>query len=61
MFHGLPRLLVRGEMIPFAVARGSYAVRVRGLFVEFRSTLMRIVWHFLPPEWPTGLPVPIAF
>ena len=56
MFHSLPGLLVRAEVIAFAVPRGGDAVRVCGLFVEFRSSLMRIVWHFLPPECPAGLP-----
>ncbi len=56
MFHRHAGLLVRGEMIAFAVPRGGDAVRVRGLFVEFCSSLMRIVWHFLPPERPTVLP-----
>ncbi len=40
MFHGYARLLMRSEMIALAVLRGGYAVRVRGLFVEFRSSLM---------------------
>lgn len=40
MFHGHARLLVRREMIAFAVLRGGYAVSVRSLFVEFCSSLM---------------------
>jgi hypothetical protein len=36
------------------VARGSSTVRVRGEFVKFGSSLVRVVWHKgSPSRWPT--------
>ncbi len=48
--HGLLGMFVPGEMIFFSVVHGGGAVGVRGLFVEFRCSLMRVVRHnvFLP-------------
>ncbi len=42
MFHGLPGMLVPRLMIFLAVMNGGSAVGVRGHFVEFRSSLVRI-------------------
>lgn len=45
----LLRKLVPGQVIFFPVVRGGSAVRVRGEFVEFGSSLVRVIWHdFLP-------------
>ena len=40
MFHRHARLLMRRRDDRPAVLRGGYAVCMRGLFVEFRSSLM---------------------
>jgi hypothetical protein len=45
VLHGLAGMLVAGEVILFAVVCGGGAVSVRGHFVEFGSSLMRIVVH----------------
>ncbi len=45
MFQGLLGMLVPGQVIFFTVVRGGGAVRVRGEFVEFGSSLVRVVWH----------------
>ena len=56
MLQCLPRMFMSGLMIFFAVVRRSNAVRVRGEFVEFRSSLMRIIWHgFSGPRCPAYL------
>ena len=34
-----------GLMIFFPVMRGGGAMRVRGEFVELRSSLVRVIWH----------------
>ena len=43
------RKLVPGQMIFLPVVRGGSAVRVRGEFVKFSSSLMRIIWHVRLP------------
>ena len=45
MLHGLAGMLVAGEVILLVVMRGSGTVGMRGHFVEFGSSLMRIVVH----------------
>jgi hypothetical protein len=40
VFHGLLGVLVAGQMIFFAMMRGSHAVSVRGEFVKFSSSLV---------------------
>jgi hypothetical protein len=45
VFHGLAGMFVSGEVILLAVLRGGGTVRVRGHFVEFGSSIMRIVVH----------------
>jgi hypothetical protein len=45
VLHGLPGMLVAGEVILFAVVCGGGTVGVRGHFVEFGGSLMRIVVH----------------
>ena len=44
----LSGMLVPGQVIFFSVVRGGSAVRVRGEFVEFSSSLVRVVWHMFP-------------
>jgi hypothetical protein len=45
VFHCLAGMLVARKVILLAVTHGSGTVRVRGHFVEFGSSLMRIVIH----------------
>ena len=45
MFQRLFRMLVSGLMIFFPVVRGGRTVRMGGEFVEFRSSLVRVIWH----------------
>ncbi len=45
MLHRLPGMFVRGLMIFFSVAYRRGTVRVRRRFVQFRSSLMGIVFH----------------
>ena len=45
VFHGLAGMLVSGEVILLAVLRRGGTVRVRSHFVEFGSSIMRIVVH----------------
>jgi hypothetical protein len=47
VFHRLPRVFVAGLVLAFCVTRRRRTVCVRGLFVQFRSSLMRIVFHNL--------------
>jgi hypothetical protein len=48
VFQGLSGMLVAGQMIFFAVVCGGSAVRVGSLFVEFSSSLVRVIWHGVP-------------
>jgi hypothetical protein len=48
--HGLLGVFMASEVIFFAVMHGGRAMCVRGQFVEFGGTLMRIVWHDGPFE-----------
>ena len=43
-----------GLVIFFPVMRGGGAMRVRGEFVEFRRSLVRVIWHGVsrPGECP---------
>ena len=41
-------MLVSGLVIFFPVVRGGSTVRVCGEFVEFRSSLVRVIWHSYP-------------
>jgi hypothetical protein len=53
MFQCLLGVLVSGQVIFFPVVRGGGAVRVCGVFVEFGSSLVRVIWHcFFHPRWP---------
>jgi hypothetical protein len=45
VLQGLPRKFVGGFMVLFVVMHGSGTVRVRGQFVEFRGSLVRILGH----------------
>jgi hypothetical protein len=45
MFQRLFGMLVSGLVITFPVVRGGSTVRVCGEFVEFGSSLVRVVWH----------------
>lgn len=45
MFQSLFGQLVSAQVIALGVGRGGGTVRVRGQFVEFSSSLVRIVWH----------------
>jgi hypothetical protein len=47
MFQRLLGMLVSGLVILFTVACGGSTVRVCGEFVEFRRSLVRVVWHNL--------------
>jgi hypothetical protein len=48
MFQGLLGMLVPGLVIFFPMVRGGGTVRVRGEFVEFGSSLVRVDWHSAP-------------
>jgi len=48
MFQGLLGMLVPGLVIFFPVVCGGGTVRVRGEFVEFGSSLVRVIWHRVP-------------
>lgn len=48
MFQCLSGKLVSGLVIFFPVVHGGNAVRVRGEFVEFGSSLVRVIWHCVP-------------
>jgi hypothetical protein len=53
MFQCLSGVLASGLVIFFSVVRGGRAVRVCGVFVEFGSSLVRVIWHrFSHPRWP---------
>jgi hypothetical protein len=41
-------MLVPGLVIFFPVVCGGGTVRVRGEFVEFGSSLVRVIWHSVP-------------
>ena len=43
-------VLVSGLVIFFPVVRGRGAVRVCGVFVEFGSSLVRVIWHLFVPS-----------
>lgn len=45
MLESLPGKFVGRQMIPFAMLGGSGTVGVRGHFVKFRGSLMRILRH----------------
>jgi hypothetical protein len=45
IFHCLLGMFVSGLVVFFSVMRGGGAVRVRGEFMEFGSSLVRLVWH----------------
>jgi len=49
MLQRLPRKLVAGEVIFLTVMRGCGAMSVRGHFVEFGCSLVRIIRHDLLP------------
>ena len=56
MLQCLFGMLVAGLVIFFAVVRCSNAVCVCGEFVEFGSSLMRVIWHsFSQPRCPVHL------
>ena len=45
ILQGLPGVFVGGLVIFFSVADRSGTVCVRSLVVQFRGSLVRIVWH----------------
>jgi hypothetical protein len=45
MFQRLFGMLVPGLVILFPVVHSSNTVSVRGEFVEFGSSLVRVFWH----------------
>ena len=45
MLHGLSRMLLAGLVVFFSVVHRGSAMGMRGLFVEFRCALMKIVGH----------------
>ena len=47
MLQRLPRKLVAGEVVFLTVMRGCGAMSVRGHFVEFGCSLVRIIRHDL--------------
>jgi hypothetical protein len=47
VLHRLLRVFVAGLVLAFCVTRRRRTVGVRGLFVQFRGSLMRIVFHGL--------------
>jgi hypothetical protein len=49
MFKRLFGMLLSGLMIFFSVVYGGRSVRVRGEFVEFGGSLMRVRWHDIFP------------
>ncbi len=57
MFHGLPGMFVSGLVVSFRVVRRGDAVRVCGEFVEFGSSLMRVIWHSVSHPWEVFLPL----
>lgn len=48
VFHGLPGMLVSGKVIFLPVIRCGCAMRVRGLFVKFRCSNVRVSRHESP-------------
>jgi hypothetical protein len=51
VLHGLPGQLVSAQVIAFLVMGGRSPVRMRGKFVEFGCSLMRIARHtFILPR-----------
>ena len=48
VFQCLFGVLMSGQVIFFAVMRGSSTVCVCGEFVEFRGSLVRVIWHGVP-------------
>jgi hypothetical protein len=48
MFQGLFGKLVSRLVILFSVVRGGSTVGVGGKFMEFSSSLMRVIWHGVP-------------
>jgi hypothetical protein len=56
MFHSLLGMLVSGLVIFFPVVRGGSMVGVRSKFVEFCSSLVRVIWHSVShPRYPLYL------
>ena len=56
MFHCSHGMLVCGLVIFFPVVRGGSTVGVCGEFVEFGSSLVRVIWHcFSHSRWPLHL------
>ena len=45
MLQGLLGMLVPGLVIFLAVVRGRSAMSVGGEFMEFCSSLVRVIWH----------------
>jgi hypothetical protein len=45
MLQCLPGMFLTGLVIFFSMVRCGTAVRVGGKFMEFGSSLVRIVWH----------------
>jgi hypothetical protein len=65
MFQRLLGMLVSGLVIFFSVVRRGSTVRVCGEFMEFGSSLVRVIWHSAsPPRFPLHLrtiPLSILF
>jgi hypothetical protein len=51
MFQRLLGMLVSGLVIFFTVVCGGSTVRVCGEFVEFGSSLVRVIWHSVSLAW----------
>ncbi len=56
IFQRLFRMFVSGLVIFFPVVCGGASVRACGEFVEFGSSLMRVIWHRVFPSQVTSPP-----
>jgi hypothetical protein len=54
IFQRLFRMFVSGLVIFFPVVSGGAPVCVCGEFVEFGSSLMRVIWHGVLPSYVTS-------
>jgi hypothetical protein len=65
VFQRLSGVLVPGQVIFFSVVRGGGPVRVCGEFVEFGSSMVRVVRHKVSqlcyPLHPRAIPIFVLF
>jgi hypothetical protein len=54
-------MLVSSLMIFFPVVRGGDTVRVCSQFVQFGSSLVRVIWHCVSDSWSPLYPSIFAF